>query len=343
MDTIRGRATRLRRSASSGCSSTPPSTTPPTWQSSSEAVDWSPLPSYFIASSHNTYIVGNQPTGRSDAAMFVVCCLEGCRCLEIDLWDGADGEPEVTHGGTLVTRIRLQAVMEAIAESAFVVSRLPVILSLEMHCTSSQQVRCAEIIRAALGGALITQAEGEGIDVGRVPLSRLIERVIVKGKNQPHSAAQPGRHDVVGMAEGGGPVPTASGRECSAVWQGQSTDASLRDASFVSDAAVPTTLSELQAATNARRRRGGSGGGAEGRGSRGGGEEEPGSADDAGGAAAGLGRGSGAVSPPAITGPGGQRMRRLCSVWFVERVTAPSEESHRVFWRRARPLAAAQG
>ena len=53
-------------------------------------------------------------------------------------------------------------------------------------------------------------------------------------------------------------------------------------------------------------------------------ERRDGSADDAGGAAAGLGRGSGAVSPPAITGPGGQRMRRsVLSVVRVERVTAP--------------------
>jgi hypothetical protein len=65
-----------------------------------------PLYAYFIDSSHNTYLVGNQLTGRSDADMYRRVLAAGCRCVEIDLWDGDDGEPCVTHGGTLTSEVR---------------------------------------------------------------------------------------------------------------------------------------------------------------------------------------------------------------------------------------------
>ena len=64
--------------------------------------DWShPFNEYFISSSHNTYLVGHQLYGESTTEGYQNVLQRGGRCIEIDVWDGADDEPEVFHGYTL--------------------------------------------------------------------------------------------------------------------------------------------------------------------------------------------------------------------------------------------------
>lgn len=137
-----------------------------------------PMTDYFISSSHNTYLVGRQLAGVSSIEPYIQVLQDGCRCIEIDIWDSDEG-PIVNHGRTFTSSVSFLSVIDTINVYAFRDFPLPIILSLEVHCNIENQHKMVDIMKDVFKDKLVT----EQLKVSQMPSpEELMNRVLVKVK-----------------------------------------------------------------------------------------------------------------------------------------------------------------
>uniref|UniRef100_A0A673AUB2 Phosphoinositide phospholipase C n=1 Tax=Sphaeramia orbicularis TaxID=375764 RepID=A0A673AUB2_9TELE len=99
-----------------------------------------PLSHYYISTSYRSYLLDDQVHGRADLGGLIKALQAGCRCLELGVTDGPEGEP----------------LLGVVNKYAFLTSQFPLLVYLCQRCSPAQQRIMAQHLKKVFGTRLYT-------------------------------------------------------------------------------------------------------------------------------------------------------------------------------------------
>lgn len=124
-----------------------------------------------LSTSYRSYLLDDQVHGRADLGGLIRALQSGCRCLELGVTDGPEGEPllGVNYGPDISRHhphhapVTIRSALEVVNKYAFLTSQYPLLLYLCQRCSPSQQCTMAHHLKKVFGSRLYTP---EGLSVG---------------------------------------------------------------------------------------------------------------------------------------------------------------------------------